>query len=621
MRVNKASILLFVIILGMLSSTVMAGEVFNQEVKDNVAFYIDNIKHIARYYPTAKKVSMLAGEDRVLIQVQDCEEIGKYTYCIDSANESIDEDTGDPMSTMQLRVLESGPTIEIDRDVSEDEPNVNEEVDITATIQNTGNERVTNMNYEDNFPSNVKISGANRNLIGNGILWTGSLNPGESKTITYRITFTDFTGLNSTAEANYVYNSKVNRIKSDPITFRIETPFNITETIAPKSVSLGEEITYSLNISNTDPGQDITISSLELSIPKGAVISKRDVDLKESDGKVTYTGKISASATKVFSIKFKASTPTKGKLTTNLDIKVGSKTFSNAFTHEVGMGVSDIMPEIKFNPTEVKSGNELEIEAKITNNGEDTISSISLDLASDMIDSGGWRNIELEPGKKHYAFNKIINAPASDEEKTYYVKLSGSYTTKTGKTMKFESEERISVLPQEQVVELVPKISVEGNKVNITLDVKNIAGQELTYISMIDTFPKGFRSTEGSRDIDIDALEAGAERTAYSYIVTVPDDYKKDSFEITHSFSGVGADEEKFSYEKKTNVSLGAGTPDISAKTGNETGVANSTAVAQDGNQSSEETDADSEDKPGVFTRVWRWFRGLFAKEPEEKFE
>ncbi|MBW2964746.1 DUF11 domain-containing protein [Candidatus Woesearchaeota archaeon] len=614
-------VVLLLIVMGILAASANAGEVFNEEVHDNTAFYIDNIKHIVRYYPSAKKVSLLAGEERVLIAVQDCEELGKYKYCIDSATEGIDDETGDPMSTMELRVIESGPSIELERDVSEDEPNVNEEVEVIVTIENTGNERVTNMNYVDDYPTSVKITGSNKNMLGNGILWTGSLNPGESKTLTYRLTFTDFMTLNSTAEANYVFNSKVSRVKSDTVSFSVKTPFNLTEYISPKSAGLGEEITYTLNISNTDAGQDITISNLEMTVPKGALITKRDLDLDNVDGKVTYSGKISASAEKSFSIKFKASTPTKGKLTVKLDIKVGSKTFSETFTHEVGMGVSDIMPSITFTPSEVKGGSELEIEAGIVNNGEYTISSISLDMASDIIDGGGWRNIELAPGKKHYVFNKIINAPGSDEKDEYYVKLSGSYLTKTGKLMKFESEETVTVLPQEKMVELVPSTSINGRKVNVTLGIKNIAGYNLTYISMIDTFPKGFKS-EGTRDLDIEELGISEQKTAYSYLLTVPDDYKKDWFEITHSLSGLGDDEVKFAYEKKTNVSLD-GESSGAAKTG-ETGneTSNQTAgTASGGNASSAASEDTQEDKPGVFTRMWNWFKGLFTKEPEDRFE
>jgi len=125
---------------------VNAGEIFNDEVHDNEAFYINSVKHIARYYPSAEKVSILIDTERVLVELEDCADFGQYQYCLDSAVDGIDDETGDPASTMTIRVLQSGPEISIDRDVSEDEPDINGEVEVIATITNDGNERANNVN-------------------------------------------------------------------------------------------------------------------------------------------------------------------------------------------------------------------------------------------------------------------------------------------------------------------------------------------------------------------------------------------------------------------------------------------------------------------------------------------
>ncbi|MFC1742132.1 hypothetical protein ACFL3V_06360, partial [Nanoarchaeota archaeon] len=279
------------------------------------------------------------------------------------------------------------------------------------------------------------------------------------------------------------------------------------------------------------------------------------------------------------------------------------------------------VPEITFRPDTIKGGRELEIEAKVTNNGEDTISDISINMASDIIGNKGWRHIELGPGKKHYAYNKILNAPTDDEEKEYFIKISGNYQTASGKIMEFDEMKTITVTPQDKLAELTPTIKVDGKEVNVTLKIKNIAPHKLTYVSLIDTFPSGFKSTAGSRDIDIEELAIGEELTAYSYIVKVPDTFTGDEFKITHVFNGLDKDEEKIMTETKTTVKLedagkaGTGTDEEDSET-------NETADKTEEEEGEETTEKqDKESKPGVFTRMWRWVKGLFSKEPEDTME
>jgi hypothetical protein len=618
----KAHILRYIIILVMLSAAVAAGEIFNDEVKDNVIFKVNNIDHIARYYPSAEKASILAGTDRVLVELGDCRELNNLKYCLDSATEGFDDETGDAASTMEIRVLESGPELDIDLEVSDDEPNLNEVVDITATITNVGNERASNLVFEHNFPSSVKVSGAYLSYTTNGAEWTGSLNSGDSKEISYKITFKDFLKIDSAAKTSVIYNNKVRKASSETVTFDVQKPFNVSDSLSAKSVDVNEEIRYSISIGNNDETNAITIKELEVSIPQGAVISHRDLEFENVNGKVSYSGQISAGQSINLSFKFKASQPVQGDLKAKVQITMGTKTFDTELSHKVGLGVSDIMPEITFKPSPVKGGHELEIEAKITNNGEENISEISLDMVSNLVGNKGWRHLELLPGKKHYAYNKIMNAPSYDEEKEYFIILTGSYLTSAGKIKKFTSRENITVLPQDKLAELAPEIKVDGKEVNVTLKIKNIAAYKLTYVSLIDTFPQGFRMSEGSRDKDFEEIAIGDELTAYSYIVKVPDTYTKDSFEITHIFNGLTDDNQTVMTEKKTKVNLGK-----AAETGSKsTGTAVNATTNETGNKTDETAAADEteeDDKPGIFTRMWRWIKGLFSgdDEPDDKLE
>jgi hypothetical protein len=608
----------YIVVFILLAQLVLAGEIFNDEVKDNVPFEVNDVTHIARYYPSAKKVSILAGTERILVAVAECENLGPLKYCIESAAEGVDEDTGGPASTMQLTVSESGPEIDISREISTDEPDLNEEVEIVATITNTGNERATNINYEDKFPSSVKVSSAFYNVATNGVLWTGSLDPGKSQAITYKIRFGGFITYESAAEASLIYNNKVSKFKSDAETFTVQKPFQLTESISATSVDIAEEVTYTISINNTDAAQDITVNKIQFTLPAGSVVSRRDVDIKDVEGKPTFSGKISASGSKTLSIAFKSSKSGMHQFIAKADLRVGDQSFVEEFKHDIGIGISAILPEITFNPETVKGGSELEIEAKITNFANSTVTGISLDMGSDIVDIRGWRDLGLEAGKHYYAFNKIITAPAIDEEKVFFIKLSGSYTTASGKKKEYELIRNVTVTPQEKVVELTADKVVEGKDVNITLKVKNVASYKLAYVSLIDSFPSGFRMTAGERDVDIDELGIGEEKVAYSYIVKVPDSYTKPSFDITHTFNALDKDEKKVMTEKKTTIVLGGAGIEAEPEAEEQANVTSEQAAANE----TAEAGAEETEKPGIFRRVWGWIKGLFTSdEEEEKFE
>jgi hypothetical protein len=237
-------------------------------------------------------------------------------------------------------------------------------------------------------------------------------------------------------------------------------------------------------------------------------------------------------------------------------------------------------------------------------------------MASDIVEIRGWRDISLEGGKKQYAFNKIVTAPAIDEEKSYFLKLSGSYNLPSGKKKNFELIKNVTVTPQEKVVELTADKIINGKEINMTLRVKNVAAYKLSYLSLIDSFPSGFKMTAGKRDADIDELGIGEEKVAYSYIVKVPDSYTKPSFDITHTFNALDKDEKKVMTEKKTTIVLGgAGAAAEETKEGAAAEVSNAT------NASSTATEEETTEKPGIFSRMWRWIKGLFGGKEEEKFE
>ncbi|NQU79492.1 DUF11 domain-containing protein [Candidatus Woesearchaeota archaeon] len=605
-------IIFFAITILLLPCVVIAGEIFNDEITDNEIFYINGVEHIVRYYPAAKKVSMKAGDDRVLIEVLKCEDIGSYKYCVDRASVKFNDETGETANEIELRVLESGPEIEIDRGISTDEPNINSEVDITAQITNEGNERAININYEDSFPSSVKVSSAHYNTINNKVLWVISLDPGESQSITYSVKFTDFITYNSTSKATVIFGGSVKKYESDEIYFDVQKPYELSDSVSSRSVAKGEDIEYTVSINNTDPSVALEIRKIEITLPEGVSVSSKDSNTDYKNGKIFHSGSLEPGESRSLTVKFRSDNEVRDAVSTEVNLRSGTTLFDEVLSEDVNLGVSDILPLIIFAPSNITSGRELEIDARIVNDGNSNVSSISIDMASNIIDTKGWRNIVLEPGEDHIAFNKIITAPAVDEITSFFVKLSGSYTTASGEKMKFDDKKEVTVLPGEKLIEITPVITVDGNKVNITLNVKNIAGYVLEHVSLIDGLPKGYQTATGERFADIEKLAKDEELTVYSYIVETPN---SKLFDITHTFNMLDSEGNNVLIEKVSSISLSAednsATEDGTVQEQQSTLTDNTTDDT--GNTTSNESKEPETKKKGIFSRMIGWFKGLFS--------
>lgn len=618
---KKILLIAFISVL-LLIPTAIAGEIFDGEVKDNEYFTVEGVKHIARYYGgSVKKLSLKvhAGtelEKTSLIELKDCKAIYTWTYCFDGVDDLTDDETGDAVSVSNIRIVESGPSLDIDRSFSSVDPAINEDVEVDVIITNNGNERASNFLYKDKYPAEVKISSAALDSINNQISWSNSLNPGETASFSYKLKFEDFIEHTSQAEVTYYFNNKVNKDLSDEETFTVRKPYSITHSFSTLAPAEGEEVTYIINISNNDSSTTLDITDLKINLPSHFAVTKKDLGFERKVNAYEYNGQVSAGNTVTLELKFKSVTKGIHDVSTDVDCSLGNLRFEETNSEDIRVGISNIVPEITITPESTKSGKEIEIEAKITNEGTYTIDMIRLDLISDILEVRGWRTIELDDGETYYAYNKILNAPSVDEETEYYITLSGSYQNDAGKTFEYEETKTFTVQPGEKLVELTPKTEVIGQEVKITINVKNVASHVVKEISLIDSLPTGFSMVSGDRFADIESLAIGEDIDAYNYTVKIPDDYRLDNFVITHMFNGDDSDGDLVTLETTSLIDIS----EVAAQ--NRESDNEEPSVDTEEEETLEETEdvmvEDEEKKPGVFKRMWNWIKGLFSGDDVE---
>ncbi len=607
-----------IIFLVLLSQTVCAGVVYEEEVKDNIPFYIDGVKHIPRYYPSAEKLSLGVGEERLLIQKGDCETLEGVQYCVDDATAGIEEETGDPMSTVKLRVVEFGPEIKISRSISDETPLVDSEVTIVATITNQGTERATSITYTDKYPTEVKMNGAPINRAFNQAEWTGSLDPGNSEQLTYTLKFTDFIEHTSVAKVKYLHKGKVTTVESGEEKFTVQKPYSFNTSLSSESVAKGEEIKYYVTVEND--AAEVFETKITIDLPTDILVTRRDAQVKGVDP-LTIENEIAPGASETYEFSFKSNKKGEYTLKTDLDLSSTSYKFKDSVENEVAIGVSAIVAQVNISPSEVMAGGEYMAEVKIYNRGKETITVDAVDFESDIADKRGWRAVVVEPGKNFYALNKILYAPITYETEEHYYRISGSYRSTTG-TFEFDEKNTFTILPFEKVVELTADHFLEnesdGHKyVNVTLRIENIKEYKLTEINVIDSLPKGAKLVAGQRDYEAEELKSGEEVTAYSYVVRLPKDFTGDSFEVVHTFNAMDPDGEKVIFEMPVDIDMGKTEPDAEF-------IEETPEIEEQAENESEELIEEEKEEienPGVFKRMWNWFKGLFGGDDDAESE
>ncbi|HII71763.1 TPA: DUF11 domain-containing protein [Candidatus Woesearchaeota archaeon] len=621
MKKNIILTILSIIVLILIAATCQAAVVYDDTVADNTPFFINSIKHISKYYPAAEKASIAAGDNRVLVAKGSCETIGDMQYCVDDATTGYDDETGSSVSSIKLRVMEFGPEVQISRSISEDEPLLNEDVTVTVTLNNIGTERATGITYEDKYPTEVKMQGSTVNRAINAAEWSGSLDPGKSHTFSYTLKFEDFLKYKSKAKASYPYKSKLKIVYSKEVEFNVARTYEINTTISGRSFTNDDTIVYTVSVKNNGE-ETLRVNPLMINLPDGFTVTKRDVGIEGTGKQLTWKGELSQGNSESFEIKFKTTKKGEFQIKTDFALTSGKFQFTDTTEEKFRVGISEIEAIVKAEPAEVKAGGEVMVEVGVQNIGESTINVDAIDFVSDMDTRRGWRNEQLNPGKKFYALNKIIYAPIIYEEKTYSWTISGHYTSAGGKKFEFSGTATLNVLPFEKVVDFDEKYFVvnesgEYKYLNVTVMVTNVKDYTMKELNIIDGLPKGFKMVAGSRDYEGDKLNPGAS-AEYSYVFRMPKETTK--FEIKHTFNAVGNSDEKLIFEMPKEIDM------VGDKAEMEEMKAEAQAEEKTAEESAQETETagpetvTEEKKPGIFRRMWNWFKGLFGgKDKEEK--
>ena len=514
----KKSILIFIFIF--LIPFTLASEIFDDWVDSGETFKAGGHTFSAQYYESNQKLNFRVDGFGGLMNLGECETKDNIKYCF--------EDVDSSRVRVSIESLE--PDISIERSFSTKSPGLNEEIIVSVTLKNSGEKSATDVHYLDQYPLGLKVYSSS-----NSGEWQGRISANEEESFKYTIKAQEITSFDSRATLTYSFDGNQKTKNSDTTTIEVEKPFTLEHHISTEAGERNEILIYNLTITNNDESSRLDINSLIINLPSKITLISKSSTLKEKDNALTFTGTLDKKQSKSFNIKVKSSRSGKFTIKTTSDLEISGKTFKEDIEKEFSIGLSDIQPILEMDE-EVKSNSPYNLNIAIKNYGKEDIIDVNIALETDLFGDITDKKV-VSAGNTINILKNTLTSPYTEEDKTYDVKISGSYISSTGRTYTFEKSAQLKVLAAPKVIKIIKEIDPEeaypGDEIKITIKVKNLKDTAINEIDVSDAFPKEIRSSLLGKVIGvIDTLNPNEEKKAYSYSVVIPEDYAEDEIEF-----------------------------------------------------------------------------------------
>jgi len=539
-----------------------------------------------------------------LVRLGECIRNGLAEYCyVDTAypddDDHIKYEAGAVYYGYDLSIGEVAPAITVTRELSTEEPFLNQDVTVTVTLENTGEYRITDIRYDEALPAGVTGVGT---AVSNRVSYTKTaLSAGYTDRFTYRVrpvvygTFTLAPIIRYTSEG-VVFNASVSSE-----TIEVASPVDIDRYVTP-ALGLEEVGTYALNVTN-DQGGDVQVQ-IVIGVPAGVTVTQAS-GLAKQGSSYTASGDIGDGETLRFSFSFTAGGPGSYVIPLAVTTVKDGVTSTLSYNDTVDSTADGIAPSIGISPvkTTYPGGSQATITAVLTNeNDEVGFRKAQGAFSSDLFGTKTRDQGALGAGDDVTLFTERVTLPNVTNQTTYAINLTGSYETVNGQRFTFSTSRQLTVIPLVRAVEITRALSsatiAPGGNVTVTVSAKNVYG---TYIAIDahEKLPVGVENLGGLTYAEV-SIDKDATKQLYIYQIGVPADYADDTIALT-TVTRVQGESEPQEFTTALDVA-GAGSPQELAD-----GDAADAGVEE---ASASETDTSDD---GFFARLWSRMKGWFS--------
>jgi uncharacterized repeat protein (TIGR01451 family) len=532
-----------------------------------------------------------------IMELGECEIKENIKYCF--------EDVNYPKIGVKIESLE--PDISVERSFSTTTPYLNEQITVTVTLKNSGDRGATNVKYADPYPAGLRVY-ADKNTR----VWEGKLNIGEEETFKYPIKAEDIVSYDSIATLTYTFEGEKKTKKSSKVTIEVQKPFSISHDISTEAADKNEVVDYNLTINNEHDSDRLEIKKLEILIPSQAELVKTSSNLGKQDEKLVFDGAIEKKESQKFTVRLKSPRVGKFKIRTLATLEISGMVFEEELEKQFNVGLSYILPILNVTDS-VKSNSPYSVYIAVKNYGGDEIENVNIKAESELFE-----NIEkkrtIAAGTAYEVFKKTLTAPYLEEDKKYNIKISGSYTSSSGKVYTFEKSAQLEIKGVPKIINIIKEFNKEefypGDEIKVIVKIKNLKNTVIEQIDVSDIFPREIRSSLiGDVTGELDKLEPNEEKKVYSYSLVVPEDYKEGEIEFKTNINAK-VDGELIILKRVDNVKILGG--EKSEVTGEE--VITEEEIDEDINRTEGVAEGEEDVKENFFKKIINWIKNLFKK-------
>ncbi|MCK5025485.1 MAG: DUF11 domain-containing protein [Nanoarchaeota archaeon] len=160
---------------------------------------------------------------------------------------------------------------------------IQDPISITIKLYNNASAPAKGIILKDSIPAALHVTeAAGCEDFGTNIRWFGTLNSGESHFCTYTVEATTDTEYDIAAEVEYIMEDITQTLTSTSKSINISIPLlEASSFLANNTLTVGEIIFYSINLTNVDEEVELMINKLKINIPDKIKILKSGPRLKE----------------------------------------------------------------------------------------------------------------------------------------------------------------------------------------------------------------------------------------------------------------------------------------------------------------------------------------------------
>lgn len=579
-------------------------------------FHFDG--HTYYSFPNNERTSALieTNTSNIIISLGTCQNIGFVQYCLDQIANSTDlehikfDTKNNILYGVKLRLTNLGPSLKVTQAYTPGTPDVNQLVQGTITIENTGNQPASyvTLAYALNGSTHIK-SCSDCKISGDSFTKTiPQLDAGKSAQVVFTFSVGAPRNFASTANVTFTYQNTTGTQGPFPHAFKIAKPYKATLSGGGKA-AVGDWIDLALTLTNTG-ANPIRIhatpennASLTYQRTSGLDVTQlSDINLT-SGAKATYQYRASAKDAGTYGTGFK------------ITVTRGNETFHENLTKELVYQLEDvriIAHLAKQNPVSGDS-NTLYVQLQDTSK---SLSFTNLTLNATGLANGTKTIPSISPGSTIDALTIPITHPKTTRREQGTINVTLTYSTSYGQVQNASETVSYTVLPVNESYEITRTISPKDPAVNqsftVTVYGTKIADSAVDYTPVSDRI---IGATVKHGNTHLVPIESQNKELLYQYDAI----RTSERFAIITSVNASFLGQHARINETYTTFNLGELAPaSPTAPTTTTSGAENQSANATTGSApqttgSPNQASSTPGQKQGIIARIVSWFAHLFG--------